>query len=151
MQPPLANPAPSGDSMKIVQMPVPAKRTLALASLQLPTAKPAPVVTVTPAAKPAVKPDNGEGDIGDAGVPSMMSRAQAWAIQIGAFADTTQARNQLESYAKKSMDVLGQAARIVVPFKACALASPSAARPASPCWLHRAKRTSFASLILAAM
>ena len=118
MQPPLANPAPSGDSMKIVQMPVPAKRTLALASLQLPTAKPAPVVTVTPAAKPAVKPDNGEGDIGDAGFPSMMSRAQAWAIQIGAFADTTQARNQLESYAKKSMDVLGQAARIVVPFKA---------------------------------
>lgn len=106
-----------GDAMKVVQMPAPARRTLALAATQVPTPKPSPVITVTPVAKPALNPDTGEGDFADAGVPTLMSRAQAWAIQIGAFADTTQARDQLEAYAKKSMDVLGQAARMVVPFK----------------------------------
>ena len=40
-----------------------------------------------------------------------------WTIQIGAFADLTQARAQLATYAEKSMDVLGQAQRIVVPFQ----------------------------------
>jgi D-alanyl-D-alanine carboxypeptidase len=42
----------------------------------------------------------------------------AWTIQIGAFADLNQARGQLAAYAEKSMDVLGQAARIVIPFTA---------------------------------
>ena len=102
--------------MKVVQMPPLARGTTVLASA-VPTPKPNEVVTVTPVAKPIPKPDVGEGDVGDAGVPTLMSRAQQWAIQIGAFADTTQARNQLEAYAKRSMDVLGQAARSVVPFK----------------------------------
>ena len=112
------NAARLGDTMKIVQMPTAPKATRTVATSQLPTPKPSPVVTVTPVEKPIVKPDAGEGDFADAGVPTIMARAQAWAIQIGAFADTTQARNQLESYAKKSVDVLGQAARMVVPFKA---------------------------------
>lgn len=41
-----------------------------------------------------------------------------WTIQIGAFTDMGIARAQLASYAEKSMDVLGQAQRIIVPFQA---------------------------------
>ena len=40
-----------------------------------------------------------------------------WTIQIGAYADPKAARAQLASYAEKSMDILGQAERIVVPFQ----------------------------------
>jgi D-alanyl-D-alanine carboxypeptidase len=38
-----------------------------------------------------------------------------WTIQIGAYADQTMARHQLAAYAKKAVDILGQAQRIVVP------------------------------------
>ena len=41
-----------------------------------------------------------------------------WTIQIGAYADQAFAKAQLDAYAQKSMDVLGQAARLVVPFMA---------------------------------
>jgi D-alanyl-D-alanine carboxypeptidase len=40
-----------------------------------------------------------------------------WTIQIGAYADATVARAQLAAYAEKSMDILGQSERIVVPFQ----------------------------------
>ena len=40
-----------------------------------------------------------------------------WTIQIGAYADPKVARAQLAAYAERSMDILGQAARIVVPFQ----------------------------------
>ncbi|HUO91950.1 MAG TPA: D-alanyl-D-alanine carboxypeptidase [Rhizomicrobium sp.] len=40
-----------------------------------------------------------------------------WTIQIGAFADETSAKAQLSAYAERSMDVLGQASRIVAPFQ----------------------------------
>ena len=40
-----------------------------------------------------------------------------WTIQIGAFADEISAKAQLSAYAERSMDVLGQASRIVVPFQ----------------------------------
>jgi len=52
-----------------------------------------------------------------AAVPPVSDLGKAWTIQIGAFANTATARSQLASYAEKSMDVLGQADRIVVPFK----------------------------------
>ncbi|MEI9993877.1 MAG: D-alanyl-D-alanine carboxypeptidase [Rhizomicrobium sp.] len=84
-----------------------------------PIAKPRQVAALLPTAKPVVKPrlrnDVGEGDIGDSGTPVPMG-PKAWTIQIGAFADMNQARGQLASYAEKSMDILGQAARIVIPF-----------------------------------
>jgi len=38
-----------------------------------------------------------------------------WMIQIGAFDDAADAKAELASYAERSMDVLGQAARIVAP------------------------------------
>ena len=61
-------------------------------------------------------PEIGEGDIGD-DAPLRRSSARDWTIQIGAYADSKLARAQLASYAERSMDVLGQAARIVVPFR----------------------------------
>jgi len=45
------------------------------------------------------------------------SNVQGWTIQIGAFADMPSARAQLAAYAERSMDILGQAARIIIPFQ----------------------------------
>lgn len=43
--------------------------------------------------------------------------AHSWTIQIGAFADVPTARAQLAAYAERSLDKLGQAERIIVPFQ----------------------------------
>jgi D-alanyl-D-alanine carboxypeptidase len=91
--------------MQTVIMPTPTRKPFVIAAANVPQ----------PTAKPVSTTDAGEGDVGDA--PSVLSRARAWAIQIGAFADTGQARSQLEAYAKRSIDVLGQAAQMIVPFK----------------------------------
>ncbi|MGH6877206.1 MAG: serine hydrolase [Rhizomicrobium sp.] len=40
-----------------------------------------------------------------------------WTIQIGAFDDAAAARAELTTYAQRSVDVLGQVARIVAPFQ----------------------------------
>lgn len=40
-----------------------------------------------------------------------------WTIQIGAFNDLSQARTHLNSYLRKSRDVLGQAQKIIVPYQ----------------------------------
>ncbi|MBS0471682.1 MAG: SPOR domain-containing protein [Proteobacteria bacterium] len=77
-----------------------------------PTPKPMVVAAIAPAPKPKAH-GSGEGDIGDP-----PAGARSWTIQIGAFADLNQARGQLASYAERSMDILGQAARIVIPFTA---------------------------------
>ena len=106
---------PQGSTMQTVTMPAPTRKPFFIASANVPSPKPRPLADVAPTAKPTS--DVGEGDVGDIGAPSVLSRAHAWAIQIGAFADTTQARSQLEAYAKKSIDVLGQAAQMIVPFK----------------------------------
>ena len=85
-----------------------------LASTIAPTPKPGEVASADVLPKPKPRGDDaGEGDVGDAGVAV---GPKSWSIQIGAFADMQQARGQLAAYAKKSMDVLGQAARIIVPF-----------------------------------
>jgi D-alanyl-D-alanine carboxypeptidase len=70
------------------------------------------------APKPAMRPVIlGEGDVGDAGTTRALLGLHDWTIQIGAFADLNLARTQLAAYAEKSMDMLGQAQRIVVPFQ----------------------------------
>ncbi|HWA03271.1 MAG TPA: D-alanyl-D-alanine carboxypeptidase [Rhizomicrobium sp.] len=84
----------------------------------VPKPKPGPVMVASigpPALRPSPRPEPGEGDVGDDGGSKF--RAHDWTIQIGAFANSALAKAQLASYAEKSMDVLGQAARIVVPFK----------------------------------
>ena len=141
---PVFTPAPAAPQPRVVLTPppktalrpTPTEVPIRMANVPRPTPKPqdliaatiAPVITpkpreiasLLPAARPLAKPhlraDTGEGDIGDSGTPSQITGSRAWTIQIGAFADLNQARGQLASYAEKSMDILGQAARIVLPF-----------------------------------
>ena len=90
-----------------------------------PAPRPQPVVVASyhpqsvkpPVPKPVLRTQVGEGDIGDSGTPLPMLSVHDWTIQIGAFADLLQARAQLADYAERSMDILGQAQRIVVPFQ----------------------------------
>ena len=66
-----------------------------------------------PGARPSLRAQ------GDGVAPSAMTTLglHDWTIQIGAYADPKMARAQLAAYAEKSMDILGQAARIVLPFQ----------------------------------
>jgi D-alanyl-D-alanine carboxypeptidase len=104
-----------------------------------PTPRPSsPIILASyqPQTRPLVTPRAraealGEGDIGDviehvartpakiavASAPPAIAGDKNWTIQIGAFVDMTSAKAQLASYAEHSMDVLGQAQRVVVPFK----------------------------------
>ncbi len=120
--PPPPRPAPAPVPIRVANAPRPKAKPqqVLVAATDLPVVKPKPVqvaAAIAPTAKPAarLRSDIGEGDIGDAGTPVVMG-PKAWTIQIGAFADINQARGQLASYAEKSMDILGQAARLVIPF-----------------------------------
>jgi D-alanyl-D-alanine carboxypeptidase len=70
-----------------------------------------PQHNVVPIPRRIVRPDVTEA-------PASASGMHDWTIQIGAYADLGQAREQLAVYAAKSMDVLGQAQKIVVPYQA---------------------------------
>jgi len=107
---------PAAPPMKMSSVPKPVAKPLTVVAAAIPSPKARPDSSPTPTAKPNLRADTGEGDIGDAGIPAFKAKGPAWTIQIGAFADMDQARGQLEAYAEKSMDVLGQAARIVIPF-----------------------------------
>jgi D-alanyl-D-alanine carboxypeptidase len=86
-------------------------------------ATPALVASNQPQLVPRLRPSSpvteaGEGDIGDDHAGSTASTtSHDWIIQIGAFPDETLARAQLAAYAKRSMDILGQAARVILPFQ----------------------------------
>jgi D-alanyl-D-alanine carboxypeptidase len=109
-------------TIRVTPMPRPASPII-LASYQ-PQTRP----LVTPRARAEAL---GEGDIGDliehvarspakiavASTPPAIAGDRDWTIQIGAFVDMASAKAQLASYAEHSMDVLGQAQRVVVPFK----------------------------------
>jgi D-alanyl-D-alanine carboxypeptidase len=115
-QAPVSRPAQTNSSAPPAPKPAPKPNNVAIAAVSPTTPKSRELASVTPSAKPRAPSDSGEGDVGDAGVPTVSSGG--WTIQIGAFADMNQARGQLASYAEKSMDVLGQAARIIIPFTA---------------------------------
>lgn len=80
-----------------------------------PTARPAPTLaayqpptaTPLPAAQSPMLQNSGP----------VTADVRDWTIQIGAYADAAAAKMQLAAYAEKSMDILGQAARIVIPFQ----------------------------------
>jgi len=119
--PPPLRTAPVQRPVHVSDAPTPRAKPqqVVVAAADLPKPKPLQVAALAPrpALKPKLRNDVGEGDIGDSGTPVVMG-PKAWTIQIGAFADINQARGQLASYAEKSMDILGQAARIVIPFTA---------------------------------
>jgi D-alanyl-D-alanine carboxypeptidase len=109
---PKAKPAEQPQLVAMTNVPRPTPKPMQLAvAAPMPTAKPSPRQQ-----QQIARNDVGEGDIGGDGTPVPMG-PKAWTIQIGAFADMNQARGQLASYAEKSMDILGQAARIVIPFQ----------------------------------
>jgi D-alanyl-D-alanine carboxypeptidase len=102
------------------------------ASVIVPTPRPStkkPVAVASSGPPPAVRPTPravalGEGDIDSAPIqlhrnPLAVAYAgtRDWTIQIGAFNDAISAKAQLASYAERSLDVLGQAQRIVAPFQ----------------------------------
>lgn len=66
----------------------------------------------TPKARPTV-----DATLGIARAAQTPQNIHNWTIQIGAFGDETSAKAQLSAYAERSMDVLGQASRIVIPFQ----------------------------------
>ncbi len=77
-----------------------------------PAAKPAPPQkdakpVAVASAQPQARPDAGEGDSD--------SPERRWTIQIGVFADQALAKAQLDRFAIKARDVVGQASRIVAP------------------------------------
>ena len=130
--PPDVVPAPPPPAPKVaVNYPVPKPRPplpkalLVAQNTNLPTPTPKPksknvmVAAYHPNQKTAMREETGEGDFSDdATFSATKLKAQDWTIQIGAFANQSIARTELASYAERSMDVLGQATRIVVPFKA---------------------------------
>jgi D-alanyl-D-alanine carboxypeptidase len=76
---------------------------------------------ITPSARETLPPTTTRAAArksGGAIVPANVAAANQWTIQIGAFADVASAKAQLTAYAERSMDVLGQAQHIVVPFQA---------------------------------
>jgi len=100
-------PAKPAAQIKPVAQAKPAPVTVAQAKpTPQPTPRPVQLALLTPA--PAAK----------SAVPAQITapNARAWTIQIGAFANTNTAREELAAYAEKSMDVLGQAERFIVPF-----------------------------------
>jgi D-alanyl-D-alanine carboxypeptidase len=100
----------SADSNVIAAQPPPKPQTV-VASY-----KPqAPAVVPTPRAIDLAK--SGNMDVVSSATRAASLGIRDWTIQIGAFADMTSARQQLAAYAEKSMDVLGQAERIIVPFQ----------------------------------
>jgi len=65
-----------------------------------------------PKARPVV-----DASLGIARSAQTAQNIHNWTIQIGAYGDETSAKAQLSAYAERSMDVLGQASRIVIPFQ----------------------------------
>ena len=70
------------------------------------------VAAAIPATRPALRPQIGEGDADQPGVPG-----HNWTIQVGAYANQSLASAQLNSYASKAKDIIGQAAHLVVPIQ----------------------------------
>jgi D-alanyl-D-alanine carboxypeptidase len=94
-----------------------------------PTPKPqqARQVALNRASRAAREPQIEEGDIGDSPPPRITPAVaigarpaadgpRRWSVQIGAFANQREAQMKLAVYAERSMDVVGQARRIVAPF-----------------------------------
>jgi D-alanyl-D-alanine carboxypeptidase len=74
---------------------------------------------ITPRSKPAAPGEN-TANLGSLGIQHSAQTAQNvhdWTIQIGAYGDAVSAKAQLTAYAERSMDVLGQSSRIVIPFQ----------------------------------
>jgi D-alanyl-D-alanine carboxypeptidase len=91
----------------VVPQPMPRPQTVMLAAYH-----PQAMLSAAPKAHAAAA-----AEAANLGVAHQVQNTHNWTIQIGAFADETSAKAQLSAYAERSMDVLGQASRIVIPFQ----------------------------------
>ena len=87
------------------------KPDMVMASLEPALVTPAPVATVKPKTRNAIAGHP------DAAQPSAAGAGGDWTIQIGAYGDALTAKTELAAYAERSVDILGEAARIVAPFQ----------------------------------
>jgi D-alanyl-D-alanine carboxypeptidase len=114
-----------------VVKPMPSAEPLAALLLRgavVPTPHPKPRMTMAaldPATIPTVKPRVRDAVPVEADLSQDSSAADTavaptvagdWTIQIGAFGDESTAKLQLAAYAERSVDILGETARIVAPF-----------------------------------
>jgi D-alanyl-D-alanine carboxypeptidase len=100
-------PIPAGFRPRV--MPRPRPRAVLLASYHPQT------TAITPKPRATILDEKGPAE--PSNVSAQSARERQWAIQIGAFADSSMAKAHLASYAERSMDVLGQATREVIPFQ----------------------------------
>ena len=95
---------------------------------QIATATPSPAIhglartpinakPVAMAALPKMRPAQRTDIDNEPQAPPTAAPGHNWTIQIGAYADQALAKAELDAYAQKAMDVLGQASRLVVPFQ----------------------------------
>ncbi len=122
---PSIRPTPRPEPALLVATAAPAPQRVAMV---VPAAKPSPRPQQTPAAPavkqqvamaappPALRPNVSEIDA-TGGAATNSAPGQNWTIQVGAFANQTMANAQLEQYAAKAKDIIGQAARIVAPIQ----------------------------------
>jgi D-alanyl-D-alanine carboxypeptidase len=133
--PPRRAPVPVANPRQAIQL-ARAPEAAAQAPTTRPTPKPATPVRLASLERSA-REQIEEGDIGDSAPPRVATRPavavipkpsaplpkpqiadgpRRWTVQIGAFANQGEAQTRLAIYAERSMDVVGQARRIVVPF-----------------------------------
>jgi D-alanyl-D-alanine carboxypeptidase len=94
----------------------PARPDSSLASAQAQLVKSAvnaPGQQIRPQMRPALREDQGEGDL-DSLAPTP---GRNWTIQIGAYADKALALAQLKTYAGKAQDILATASKIIAPMQ----------------------------------
>jgi len=77
------------------------------------TRAPAQIAALRPSLEPGAT-DGGNALQNSAGLNTAVDRN--WSVQIGAFANEAAANLQLQVYAERSADVLGEAERLVVPY-----------------------------------
>ncbi|MEA2824471.1 MAG: D-alanyl-D-alanine carboxypeptidase [Alphaproteobacteria bacterium] len=119
---PLAKP----DSAPRIQMAtlVPLLKAAPVArQLELASTKEPPLNLGAPALKPTIAPPPvAEGDAVGAPLVAFNPKppgdglVKRWAVQIGVFASETLAEAQLAAFAKRGVDIVGQAQRVVIPF-----------------------------------
>jgi D-alanyl-D-alanine carboxypeptidase len=116
---PLVNPIARSAMAANVNTPRPVDLKLAPAPL-VPTTKLAMATPANPPPRSEIKVTPAPGATAAKIAKAAQTPAlnlQGWTIQIGAFADVPSARAQLQAYAQRSNDVLGQAERIIIPFQ----------------------------------
>jgi D-alanyl-D-alanine carboxypeptidase len=121
-----ARPAPTPAEVKPAAQPAPAGK-IVVASLEEPsrpvqatTAEPTdslPLEALERLPQPRPKPAIPALALNDAVLPVANGAVDNWTVQIGAYGNATLAQSELAAYARKSSDVLGEAARVVSPLE----------------------------------